>query len=337
MMNPKQLLNIHGTGTMIQQTIRRLLPIIPAEKIFVVTTRAQISATIAQLPEIPNENFIVEPYGKNTAPCIGLGSLFIRRIDPDAVMAVLPADHLVEDGQRFLEQLLHAANIARQTRVLVTIGIKPTFPATGYGYIQHTNEKIGTEKSWAYRVKTFAEKPTYGTACRFLESGEFLWNSGIFVWKISSIMEELDEHLPEMSDGFAAIEKSLGTAEQADAIERAYRQIKSVSIDYGVMEYAKNVAVIPGDFGWNDLGSWDEVYKIRPKDAQGNAAGAEHILIDSRNCFIDVKGKVVAALGLDDLVVVETDDALLLCTRKRAQDVRLVVENLKRKKLQHLL
>ncbi|MFQ5627607.1 MAG: mannose-1-phosphate guanylyltransferase [bacterium] len=335
--HPKQLLNIHGNGTMIQQTIRRLQPIIPPEKIYLVTTRTQISESIKQLPEIPKENFIVEPYGKNTAPCIGLGSLFMQKHDPEAVTVVLPADHLIEDEQRFIEQLVQAADVAVHTDALVTIGIQPTFPSTGYGYIQHTGEKIESPKGWAYKVKTFAEKPNYETACRFLESGEFLWNSGIFVWKISAIMNELEEHLPELSHGLVTIGKALGTSEQEEITEKVYRQTKSISIDYGVMEYARNVAVVPGDFNWNDLGSWDEVYKIQEKDANGNVAETKHILLDSKNCFVEVKDKIVAAIGVDDLIVVDTDGAILLCPRNRAQDVKEIVETLKRKKMDHLL
>jgi mannose-1-phosphate guanylyltransferase len=331
--HPKQLLNIYGAETMIQQTIRRLQPLIPPEKIFIVTTRSQISETIAQLPEIPRANFIVEPYGKNTAPCIGLGSLFLRKENPDAVTVVLPADHLIENERRFLEQIVQAADVATHSDALVTIGIKPTFPAKGYGYIQHTGEKIKTEKGWAFRVKTFAEKPNYETACRFLESGEFLWNSGIFVWKISAIMQELEEHLPELADGLVTIDRALGSSEQDERIELVYRQTKSVSIDYGVMEYAEKVAVVPGDFGWNDLGSWEEVYKIQEKDANGNAADSQHILIDSHNCFVDAKEKVVAAVGVKDLIVIETADALLICPRNRAQEVKDIVETLKRKKM----
>lgn len=335
--HPKQLLNIHGAETMIQQTIHRLRPIIPPEKIYIVTTRSQISETVAQLPEIPQANFIVEPYGKNTAPCIGLGSLFLRKENPDEVTVVLPADHLIENEHRFLDQIVEAAEIAKYADALVTIGIKPTFPATGYGYIQHTGEKVKSEKGWAFSVKAFAEKPNYETACRFLESGEFLWNSGIFVWKITTILQEIEEHLPDLADGLATIDHAVGTSEQDEVIEMIYRQTKSVSIDYGVMEYAKKVAVVPGDFGWNDLGSWEEVYKIQEKDVNGNAVDPQHILIDSHNCFIDAKEKLVAAVGVKDLIVVDTDDALLICPRDRAQDVKDIAEALKRKRLDTFL
>ncbi len=335
--HPKQLLRIYGDRTMIQQTVDRLKPIVPVNRIFIVSTQTQIEEIKRQLPEIPEANLLVEPVGKNTAPCIGLGALYMKRIDPDAVMVVLPADHMVLDEERWRKQLQQAEVIARETSALVTLGIKPTYPATGYGYIQHTSEQVQIDGIQAYRVKTFAEKPNYETACRFLESGDFLWNSGIFIWKISTILQEIDEYLPEIGDALKTIDQAIGTPKEQQIIDYTYRQIRSISIDYGVMEYAREVYVLPADFGWNDLGSWNEVYKIRPKDNNENAASEQHVLLDTHGCLIDVEGKVVASIGLQDLIVVETDDALLICPRDRAQEVRDVVEALKRKKLDHLL
>ena len=335
--HPKQLLNIYGQQTMIKQTIGRLSSIIPPENVLVVTTKAQLEKTVEQLPNIPSENFIIEPYGKNTAPCIGLGSLFLHKKDPDAVAIVLPADHLIEDEERFIEQLQQAADVAKNSDALVTIGMKPTFPATGYGYIQHTSEKIESENGWAYRVKAFAEKPNYETACRFVECGEFLWNSGIFVWKLSSILQELEEHLPDLHQGLTTIAPAIGTPDQDEVIEQVYRQTKSVSIDYGVMEHARDVAVVPGDFRWNDLGSWGEVYKVLQHDEDGNATDSQHILLDSKNCLVDAQDKTVAMIGVSDLIVVDTGDALLICSQEKAQNVKDVVDLLKRKKANHLL
>ncbi len=335
--HPKQLLRIYGDATMIQQTVQRLKPAVPPEKIFVVSTQIQIDEIRRQLPDIPQENLLVEPVGKNTAPCIGLGALYMRRIDPDGIMVVLPADHMITQEEIWLQQLQQAELIARETGALVTIGIRPTYPATGYGYIQHTHEKITLDSVVAYRVKTFAEKPNYETACRFLESGDFLWNSGIFVWKISTILQEIEEYLPEIADALYTIDRAIGTAKEKETIDYTYRQIRSISIDYGVMEHAREVYVLPGHFGWNDLGSWNEVYKIRPKDDHGNATSGEHLLLDTEGCLVDVDGKVVATIGLKDMVIVDTEDALLICPRDRAQDVRDIVEALKRKKLNHLL
>ncbi len=335
--HPKQLLRIHGRHTMIQQTVHRLEPLIPKNHIFIVSTRGQIDEIHHQLPDIPRENLIVEPIGKNTAPCIGLGALYMKRVDPDEVMVVLPADHMVEDEENWRLQLQRAEAIARESDALVTIGIQPTYPATGYGYIQYTPEKVEVDGVAAYRVKTFAEKPNLETAHRFLESGDFLWNSGIFIWKISTILREIEEHLPAISDALEAIDRALGTPEEEKVIDTTYRQIRSISIDYGVMEHARRVLVIPGDFGWNDLGSWNEVYKIRPKDENQNAAQSKHVLLDTQGCLIDVEDRVVAAVGLRDLIVVETEDALLICPRDRAQEVKDIVDALRRRKMDHLL
>jgi len=335
---PKQLLPIIGEGTMLQNTVRRLRPMVPAENIFVISNHVQYDGIVEQLPMLPQENIIAEPRSKNTAACIGLGAILLQQRTADEVMVVLPADHLISDDEIFCETLLNAGKIAAERDELITIGIQPTYPATGYGYIQYSNKRVTVGPATAYRVKTFAEKPNLETAKSFLDSGDFLWNSGIFVWRLSVIMAQLEEHLPHHYDGLREISRVLGTPEQSSTIDRVYQQIKSISIDYGVMEKAKNVVVLRGQFRWNDLGSWDEVYKLLPKDQEYNAAnGNQHVLLDSNGCLIDVPGKTVAAVGLRDLMIVETEDALLLCPRSRAQEVKELVDLIKRRKLQHLL
>lgn len=336
--HPKQLLPIVGEGTMLQNTVRRLQPLVPAENIFIISNSVQYPGIVEQLPMLPVENIIVEPRPKNTAACIGLGAVMLQKREPDEVMIVLPADHLISDDEVFRETLLNAGKIAAEKDVLITIGIQPTYPATGYGYIQFSDERISAGQATAYRVKTFAEKPNLETAKRFLDSGDFLWNSGIFVWRIPVIMGQIEEHMPHLYDGLREIAPDLGKPEQSQIIDRVYQQIKSISIDYGVMEKARNVVVLRGQFRWNDLGSWDEVYKLLPKDQDYNATGDRpHVLLDSSGCLIDVPGKTVAAVGLRDLIIVETEDALLLCPRSRAQDVKDLVELIKRRKLHHLL
>lgn len=334
--HPKQLLQIVGSGTMLQNTVRRLQPNIPPDRVFIVCKQSHREAIAEQLPEVPRENIIIEPQGKSTAPCIGLAALFIEQRFGNEVMIVLPADHLIGAEQNFRQTLLNAAKIAAEEDALITIGIKPTFPATGYGYIQcgQETETVGG----ARRVKTFAEKPNLETAKVFLRSGDFLWNSGIFVWRISTIREQFEEHLPHLHDGLQEIAQHLDTREEEEVIARVYQQIKSISIDYGVMEKAKNVLVLPSNFEWNDLGSWDEVYKLSPKDKDDNAlCEGDHALLNTSGCLIDVPGKTVAALGLRDLIIVETEDALLLCPREHAQEVKEVVDLLKRKKKSNLL
>lgn len=335
---PKQLLPIIGEGTMLQNTVQRLLPMVPTENIFVISNQVQYEGIVQQLTMLPVENIIIEPRPKNTAACIGLGAVLLQQRAANEVMVVLPADHLIGDDEIFCETLLHAGKIAAEKEVLITIGIQPTYPATGYGYIQHNHEKVAVGAAAAYRVKTFAEKPNLETAKSFLDSGDFLWNSGIFVWRLPVILAQLEEHLPHHYDGLREIARALGTPEQNSTIDRVYQQIKSISIDYGVMEKAKNVLVLRGQFRWNDLGSWDEVYKLLPKDQEYNATnGNQHVLLDSNGCLIDVPGKTVAAVGLRDLMIVETEDALLLCPRSRAQEVKDLVELIKRRKLQHLV
>jgi mannose-1-phosphate guanylyltransferase len=336
--HPKQLLPIIGEGTMLQNTVRRLQPLVPAENIFVISNTVQYPGIVKQLPMLPVENIIVEPRPKNTAACIGLGAIRLQEREPDGVMIVLPADHLIGDDEVFRETLSNAAKIAAEKDVLITIGIQPGYPATGYGYIQYSEERISAGSATAYRVKTFAEKPNLETAQRFLDSGDFLWNSGIFVWRLPVIMAQLEEHLPHLHDGLREIAPYLGKPEQNQIVDRVYQQIKSISIDYGVMEKAQNVVVLRGQFRWNDLGSWDEVYKLLPKDQDYNATCDQpHLMLESSGCLVDVPGKTVAALGLRDLIIVETEDALLLCPRSRAQDVKELVELIKRRKLPHLL
>jgi len=336
--HPKQLLEIVDTGTMLQNTVQRLSPLIPPEKVFIVCKEVQRDAIREQVPHLQPDNIIVEPWGKNTAPCIGLATLFMRQRHGDEVMVVLPADHLVRPAETFRETLRGAAQIAAELPVLITIGVHPTYPATGYGYIQCGEEIQAHGKIRGLKVKTFAEKPNLETAKRFLQSGDFLWNSGMFVWRVSTILAQLEEHLPQLSDGLDEIAQHLNQPEAAETIHRVYQQIKSISIDYGVMEKAQNVVVLPAHFEWNDIGSWDEVYKLAAKDKEGNAlCDQDHALYESSGCLIDVPGRTVATVGMQNLIVVETEDALLICARERAQDVKELVELLKRKKKTELL
>ena len=260
-------------------------------------------------------------------------AIIVKNIDPDAVIAVLPADHHIREVNKFRQIIKAAEKVAQEEKCLVTIGINPTYPSTGYGYIQFNGEIDKIDDIPVYKVKTFAEKPDINTARRFIKSGDFLWNSGIFVWSVKTILHEIEESLPELYDGLIEIEKALGTKSQDDIINKIYCQIKSISIDYGVMEHARNVAVLKGDFGWSDVGTWDEVDQLGHKDENGNVVHTANFLKDTRGCLIDTPDKFVAAIGVSNLVVVETEDALLICSREQAQDVKEVVEAMKRKKL----
>ena len=334
---PKQFLSIFDSRTMVQATVDRLSPLIPREKTYFVLNPQQKAILQEQLPEIPEQNIILEPFGKNTAPCIGLAAIHLSRIDPDAIMAVLPSDHLIQNEEVFREALQVAGQIAAEKDALVTIGITPDRPATGYGYVQH-NEKVMEKNGISvHRVKTFAEKPNYETAVRFLQSGDFLWNSGMFIWKVSTILRELQTHLPEMHSGLMHLQKFIGTERYERELSKFYRQIRSISIDYGVMEKAQNVYVVKCDFGWNDVGSWEEVYKLAEKDRNGNAIVGNGLAMGSKNSYIYSDNELIALLGVEDLIVVKADNAILVCHRDRAQEVKDLVEYLKRKEMDNYL
>lgn len=335
--HPKQLLKMFGDKTMIQSTVDRLKPLIGEKQIFVVSTESQISLLKKKLSGVSSKNFIIEPKGKNTAPCIGLAALFMERIDPEGVMAVFPADHVINNEDAFLKTLQVGAKVAAGRDSLVTLGIKPTYPATGYGYIQFTEDLGNIDGIEVLKVKTFAEKPNLPTAERFLSSGDFLWNSGVFIWKIKTILKAIEEFLPHLYDGLLEIRETIGTRKEKETINRVYCQIKSISIDYGVMEHAQDVIVLKGQFGWNDMGSWDEFYKYCNKDEHENVLVGEHILKDSRGSYIDSPKKCIALIGIDNLVVVDTEDALLICPRERAQEVQEIVEIAHRKKMDHIV
>ncbi|TSA19427.1 mannose-1-phosphate guanylyltransferase [bacterium] len=338
--SPKQFLEILGGGTMIENTLTRLKPLVDQSNVFVVTNRIQADIVRQLVPEMPSSNVLAEPIGRNTAACVGLAALWINRIDPDALMVALPADHIVQNTEEFLRILQLALRVAQEKDALVTIGIKPTHPETGYGYIQSAEEEIDRNEyrsQGVYRVKTFAEKPNLETAERFLQSGDFLWNSGIFVWKASVILRELELHLPELHEQLLVVRESIGTPVYEQTLEHAYRIIRSISIDYGIMEKAGNVYVVKGDFGWSDVGSWDEVVRLTPTDDAGNSIRGRTILVDSNNNYVDSGKKIVATIGVDDLIIISTDDAVLVCKKERSQEVKEVVDFIRRKQMNEYL
>ncbi len=337
---PKQLLEIVGPGTMIQNTAARLEGLVVPKNIFIVTNKVQKSAVIKQLPSIPPQNILVEPLPRNTAPCIGLAALFIRRLDPRGVVLTLPADHIVEDVPDYQRVLRLAIEVAEDSGCPVTVGIKPKWPETGYGYIQYVDEDKGKNKYYSrgvYKVKTFAEKPILETAEKFLASGDFLWNSGMFVWRVDVILDEIKTHLLELYDALMKLDVSLGTEKFNSTLEFVYGLVRGISIDYGVMEKAKNVLVIKGDFGWSDVGSWDEVYRIAKKDDKGNYTTGKVFLKDTNNSLVYSNDKLVATIGLDDVIVINTDDAVLVCRKGKSQEVKEIVDHLKRKQMNEYL
>jgi len=337
--SPKQVLEIIGDGSMILNTITRLQSMVPPEKTWIVTNKLHRDIVHQQVPFLPFQNILTEPIGRNTAPCIGLAALWISRFDPDAIMVVLPADHLIGNREEFLRVLERAIRVADENDALVTIGIQPTHPETGYGYIQYDDsaDKNPYANDGIYRVRTFAEKPNLETAQTFLKSGDFLWNSGMFIWKTRVILQEIEKHVPDLSAQLLKIEPAIGTDSYQSALERAYGVIRGLSIDYGVMEKASKVFVAKGDFGWSDVGSWDEVVRLTPADTDGNAFRGTVITKDAHGNYVDAGGKVVALIGVDDMIVVSTDDSLLICKKGRSQDVKEIVDYLRRKQINALL
>jgi mannose-1-phosphate guanylyltransferase len=338
--NPKQLLEILGRGTLIQNTVARIGDMIEPSNTLIVTSKLIKQTVAKQLPTIPPDNIITEPLGRNTAPCIGLASLFIRRRDPDAVMVVLPSDHIIQNEEEFKRVLRLAIWVAYESKSLITIGIHPDRPETGYGYIQVIDENNGSNPYFdrgVFKVKTFAEKPNLATAQRFLDSGDFLWNSGMFIWPVSTILDQMAHLLPDLYNELLKVENTIGSDQYDQTLETVYRIIRGVSIDYGVMEKANHVYVIRGNFGWSDVGSWDEVYRLSGKDENGNSVTGKAFLIDTKNSFIHSPDKFVATIGLEDVIVINTNDGILLCKLGRSQDVKEVVDFLRRKQMNEFL
>ena len=334
---PKHLLDIQGERTIIRETVDRIRPLVPPERTLIVTGRSHAAELIRQLPEIPAENILIEPVGRNTAPCIGLAALHIQKRVPDAVMLVLTSDHRIGNENAFRRVMAAAGRAASGGDALITIGIRPTGPETGYGYIEQGDLFATGEEEKIYRVRSIREKPSLEQAREFLRQGRFLWNSGMFVWKASTILKAIDRFLPELHEGLLQIRDALGTEREEEIVGEVYSAQKAVSIDYGVMEKAEDVLVVPGDFDWSDLGSWDALWEVSGKDENGNAVRGSFIGIDTGNSLVHSPGKLVALVGVRDLLVVDTDDALLICRRGRSQDVRKVVETLERKGLKEYL
>jgi mannose-1-phosphate guanylyltransferase len=319
---PKQLLPIVSDRTMVQETVERLAPLIPAERVWVVTGEDHAGELRDQLPDVPAAQIVVEPIGRNTAPAIGLAAALIARADPRATMVVLPADHHIRYGDRFRETLARAIDLASAGTLLVTIGIEPTTPETAYGYIER-GEEIAAGKN---RVRRFTEKPDRTLAEEFVRSGRYLWNSGIFVWKVGAIRDALARHLPDVVRGLERF-----VAAGSEEVAAAYRAIPDQSIDYGVLEKADNVAVVPGDFGWDDIGSWTALLRLGPADADGNVVRGRVLALSSRGNLAASDKRLIALIGVEGLVVIDTEDAVLVCSADRVQDVKQIVDELHRR------
>ena len=325
---PKQFLPLLSERTMLQETADRIAPIIDAGAILVVTGREYVELAVAQLPNVPLGNIIAEPSGKGTAPCIGLGAIEIVRRDPDATMAVLSADHMIRKAHAFRQALKAAEAVARQG-YLVTLGITPDRPHTGYGYIQR-GASLGQHHEFeAFEVARFVEKPDQATAEAYLAEGGYSWNAGIFVWRVDAIMAALATHLPELRTQLDDIAAAGGPG-LPEAFAETWGDVAPMTIDYGVLERASRVAIIPVEIGWSDVGDWSTLAELAGDDTDENVVQAEHIGLDTRGTLVYSDSKrLIATIGLENFVVVDTDDALLIAPRDRAQDVKRIVDELR--------
>src|SRR5690606_10437467 len=329
---PKQFIDILGTGrSLIQWTYHRFKNICPKENIYFITNQSYIATLKEQIPEINDENIISEPSRKNTSPCAAYFAHKMMALNPDANIIMSPADHLIMDEKSFEKTAKDALEFVSNHNALLTLGIKPSRSDTGYGYIQYDVEE---ELNKVYKVKTFTEKPSLELAKTFLKSGDFLWNSGIFVWNVKAIMDALAKHQPELNEVFVQATDVYNTPDEHDVISRLYAQCTNISIDYGIMEKAKNVYVIPSYFGWSDLGTWESAYDNSEKDYLGNAVYGKNVMvIDATECMIKADDdKLVVLQGLEEFVVIDTKDVLLICERSREQQIKEYVAEVKRNK-----
>jgi len=334
---PKHLLSITGEKSIIKYTVERITPLVPEDNIMIVTGESHSDEIKKELINLPEENILIEPTGRNTAPCIGLAAVHIRKKDPDAVMVVVPSDHLIGDEKNFISVLSDAADIARNGDYLVTVGIQPTKPETGYGYIERGNAFNTIGSSVIYDVRSFREKPDLATAETFFKNGGFYWNSGMFIWKVSTLLESIETFLPDLYKNLLTIEKALGTDREREIVTEVYGDIEPISIDYGIMEKAKNVLMIPGDFAWSDVGSWDVLWEVLDKDENGNVVKGKVLSIDTSDSLVFGSDKLITLVGVKDLIVVETGDTLLICDKNASQDVKKLVEKLEKENMKEYL
>ncbi|MBZ5721491.1 MAG: NTP transferase domain-containing protein [Acidobacteriia bacterium] len=340
----KQLLALDGKQTMIQQTVARLLPLAPAKRLWIITNGDSRPQVVRQLPRLPRHQILAEPAGRNTAPAIGLAAFILLDSDPDAVIGMFPSDHVIGDTKRYRAVLEQGVELAAGGERIVVLGIRPTRPETGYGYIE-TGSKFGND---ALRVRRFTEKPNVERAAAFLSAGNYFWNSGMFLWSARTLTNAIREHLPKTASVLERIAVTFGTRKFAGTFRRLYPQCENISVDYALLEprsakgeQASNILCLPADFGWNDLGSWTALHEHHAAKRQapdGNLVSADGLFtLSATGNYIHAPGKFVAAVGVHNLVVVETEDALLITTREQAQDVGKVVKHLDEKKLKKLV
>lgn len=325
--HPKQLLDLLSERTMLQETYDRVIPLVPPENVFVITSWRYVEDVHAQLPYIPESQIIGEAEGRGTAPPVALAALLLRERDPDAITFILPADHVLGNSHLFRAALVAAADVANDN-YLVTLGVKPTFAETGYGYIKAGEPLPDAQGMKVLQVERFLEKPDLETAEKFLAGGNYFWNSGIFIWRGEKILQEFQAHMPRL---YAQLEAMVREGLDAPSFSQSWHALQNETIDYGIMEHAKQVAVIPLDAGWSDVGSWTALFDLMERDSANNAVLGDHIGVGTQGSLIYTNKRLVATIGLEDMIVIDTDDALLICPKDRAQDVKKIVDELKRR------
>ncbi len=332
---PKQFLSLtNDSRTMIQLTVDRIKPLVAIQDVYVATNKKYKALVKEQLPGIPEENILCEPVGRNTAPCIGLGAACVQKKDGDALMMVLASDSLIKNDGLFVETLKNALAVAEKGQNLCTLGITPNYPETGYGYIKFDSQKKDGE---AFKVERFVEKPDIEKAKEYLADGSYLWNSGMFIWKVSTILSCIKEFMPDLSAGLEKIQAAVGSANYDNVLESVFPTLPSESIDYGVMEKAKDIYTLPGDFGWDDVGSWLAVGRIRESDETNSTVEGNVVTVNCSDNVIIGGKKLIAAVGLKNMVVVDADDALLLCPKEACGDIKKVLAALREKGLEQYL
>lgn len=337
--NPKQLLNLTGQRSMIQSTADRLSGLCPLENLLIVTNQSLVEPIAAQLPEVPRESIIGEPAKRDTAPCIGLAAAWISARDPEATMVVMPADHVIGPDDVFQDALVHASELVDEdpTRI-VTFGIKPSYPAEAFGYIEREGEAFPQKRLPSFSVNRFREKPDLETAREFLKAGSFYWNSGIFVWKVKTILDALAEFQPAMLARINKIANAIGTPDFAETLQREFTAIEGTSIDYAVMEKHENVVVVEAPFQWDDLGNWSAIPRLKGIDEAGNTIDGEHIGIETENSLIRTEsGHLIVTIGMKDCIVVHTSNATLVADKNQEQSIKQIVAELERRGLDQYL
>ncbi|MBQ4283426.1 MAG: mannose-1-phosphate guanylyltransferase [Lachnospira sp.] len=324
---PKQFLSLTDDGkTMIQLTVERISPIVDIEDVYIATNKNYKELVMQQLPGIPEQNILCEPIGRNTAPCIGLGAVHVASKYDDAVMIVLPSDHLIKNNEIFVDTFKEACEVAIKGENLVTVGITPNYPETGYGYVKYDESK---KDGNAREVEKFVEKPDLETAKSYLADGSYLWNSGMFTWKISTILDCFKKYMPSTYEGLLKIKESIGTESEDAVLEAEFPNLESQSVDYGIMEKAENIFILPGNFGWDDVGSWLAVGRIKKNDENNNVINGNVVAVNTKDCVIEGSDKLIATVGLRDIIVVDTQDAILISTKENAGEIKQVLANLR--------